>query len=450
MTNFREALRLKSLGFNNVRIAESCGLSRTTVIDILKKADAAGINFKTALNKSDRELTAQLSSANPGKIAYKMPDYELVHQEMAKSGVTLSLLWFEYCDKCRENGEIPYQQTQFKKYYREFIQTTKATMHINRKPGEILEVDWAGQTAKLTDTETGEQLPAYVFVASLPYSGYSYVEAFLSRSLENWIEAHVNAYKYFGGVSRILVPDNLKTGVIKHTMSEVVLNRTYHEIAEYYGTAVIPTRVKTPKDKATVEGCAGIISTWILAAIRNQQFLSIGELNAVIHEKLSIFNGKPFQKKDGTRAELFEEERLFLIPLPAKPYEMSEWKTATVQYNYHVSVDYQNYSAPYEYIKRAVDVRLTKNIVEALYEGERICSHPRLYGRRGQYESDPSHMPHSHRQYAKWTGDKFRNWAASIGPNTSSVANIFLGMQQGRGAGVQGVYGPFKAYGQAF
>lgn len=127
-------------------------------------------------------------------LGYKMPDYEFIHRELAKSGVTLQLLWFEYCDKCRDAGEIPYQLTQFKKHYRDYVVKTKATMHINRKPGEIMEVDWAGQTAKLIDTDTGEEIDAYVFVAALPYSGYAYVEALLSQKQDAWIAAHVNAY----------------------------------------------------------------------------------------------------------------------------------------------------------------------------------------------------------------------------------------------------------------
>jgi len=226
------------------------------------------------------------------------------------------------------------------------------------------------------------------------------------------------------------VPDNLKTGVTKVTKTETILNRTYQEMAEHYGTAIIPARVKAPKDKPTVEGSVGNISTWILAAIRNQQFLSLRELNDVIREKLDVFNTRPFQKKDGSRKGLFENERLFLMPLPAKPYELSEWKTAKVQFNYHISADKQNYSVPYEYIKHDVDVRLTKNIVEVFFEGTRICSHVRLHGRRWQYATLPSHMPPDHQQYAKWDGDRFRKWAACIGLNTVAVVNFILTSQK--------------------
>ena len=292
MTNYREILRLRSLGLNHSQIAESMGIARQTVVSTLQRAASHGLDWQSTESLSDQELSAKLFPPAGGEFGYKMPDCELVHRELAKSGVTLQLLWFEYCDKCRDSGEIPYQLTQFKKYYRDYVIKSKATMHINRKPGEIMEVDWAGQTAELIDTDTGEEIDAYVFVAVLPYSGYAYVEAFLSQNQEAWITAHVNAYGFFGGVTRILVPDNLKTGVVKNSKTETVLNKTFQELAEHYGTAVIPARVRAPKDKPTVEGAVGNISTFILAAIRSQRFFSLRELNAVIREKLHAFNHK--------------------------------------------------------------------------------------------------------------------------------------------------------------
>ncbi len=341
MTNYREILRLKSLGLNNTQIAAGCSVSRTTVLKVVQRAAECNISFNTAQELSDNELSKLLFPSENNKPVYTMPDYEYVHREMAKSGVTLTLLWLEYCDKCRDNQEMPYQFTQFKKYYRDFVVKTKATMHINRKPGEIMEVDWAGQTASIIDTDTGEIIPAYVFVAVLSYSAYAYVEAFSSQNQESWITAHVNAYTYFQGVTRILVPDNLKTGVEKVSKSETVINKVYQEMAEHYQTAVIPARVRSPKDKATVEGSVGVISTWILASIRNQQFFSFKELNDVIKGKLKDFNNKPFQKKNGSRTSLFLEEKPFLLPLPQYSFELATWKIATVGYNYHISVEHQ-------------------------------------------------------------------------------------------------------------
>jgi len=425
MTNYREILRLSSLGINNSRITESLGISRQTVITTLQRAAAVGIDWQTAEPLSDKELTARLLGQGEGKLSYKMPDYDYVHREMSKPGVTQQLLWYEYCDTCRAAGEIPYQLTQFKTYYREYLVKNKATMHINRKPGEQMEVDWAGQTASLTDTDTGEAIDSYVFVSVLPYSGYAYAEAFLNMGQESWITAHVNAYNFFGGVTRILVPDNLKTGVIKHTKTEIVLNRSYQEMAEHYGTAIIPARVYTPKDKATVEGTVGIVSTFILAAIRNQKLFTLRELNEVIRERLHTLNHKPFQKKSGSRASLFAEERSLLLPLPKSSFEMSTWKSAKVSFNYHIEVEGRFYSVPFEYIKRQVDVRTTRNMVEVFYEGTRVCSHVRLYDRE-KYSTQEAHMPPNHQQYVQWNGERFRKWAAKIGPNTGIVVESIL------------------------
>jgi len=331
MTDYREIMRLASLGLNRTQIADGVGASRTTVINVLQRASALGLDWQTVDLLSDKELSLKLFPQGDGKPMYKMPDYNYIHKEMSKPGVTQQLLWYEHCDKCRAAEEVPYQLTQFKKYYREHLAKTKATMHIYRKPGELMEVDWAGQTAQLVDTDTGEPIDAYIFVATLPYSGYSYAEAFWDVKQDAWIAAHVNAYNFFGGVARILAPDNLKTGVVKRTKAEIVLNRSYKEMAEHYGCAIIPTRVRSPKDKANVEGAVGIVSTFILAAIRNQKFFTLRELNEVIRERLYTLNHKPFQKKSGSRALLFAEEQTSLLPLPKNSYEMATWKNAKKQ-----------------------------------------------------------------------------------------------------------------------
>lgn len=329
MTNYREILRLHSLGFNKTEIASSCKCARNTVAATLQRAANCGLKWPLPEGMSDKQLSERLFPTSTSKPVYKMPDYAYVHKELQRSGVTLNLLWLEYCDQCRSAGEIPYQSTQFNKYYADYLAKANATMHLNHKPGEIMQVDWAGDTAVVIDTDTGEIIPAYVFVATLPYSGYSYVEAFFSVNQEAWTTAHVNAFKYFGGVARIIQCDNLKTGVQKHGKDEVILNKSYQELAEHYGTAILPARVRSPKDKAAVEGTVGIISTFILAALRNRQFLSLPELNEAIHERLEAFNRKPFQKREGSRASCFAEEKPFLRPLPPRPFELAAGKVGS-------------------------------------------------------------------------------------------------------------------------
>lgn len=427
MTNYREILRLSRQGVSKRGIASSCHCSRNTINDVLERAQANGIEWPLSADQTNAVLREILFPEKCVSSGRKMPDCARIHKEMAKSGVTLSLLWNEYCEECHLNGEIPLMYSQFCRYYRRYANTTKATMRIKRKPGEIMEVDWAGTTASVTNNITGEVIPAYVFVATLPCSQYSYVEAFFSMDMESWITAHIHAYSYFCGVTRILVPDNLKTGVNRITKHETVINKTYNEMAEHYGTAVIPARVRHPKDKGTVEGTVGIITTWILASLRNEQFFSLKELNDAILLKLVEFNEKPFQKKQGSRKTAFlEEEKPFLMPLPTSPYELATWQSATVQFDYLISVDKNKYSVPYEYIKHQVDIRITSKVIEVFYHNNRIASHMRIYGEGNDPVILPEHMPENHRQYLSLNSESFMDWAKSTGPGTETIMHIIL------------------------
>ena len=375
---------------------------------------------------SDQVLGQKLFGKRETASKRKMPDLEYIHKEMARSGVTLSLLWHEYCESCRMESSRPLMYTQFCYHYQEYAAKNKATLRIHHKPGDRMEVDWAGDTAFILDNISGKPIPAYVFVAVLPCSGYAYAQAFLSQNLESWIQAHVQAYQFFGGATRILTPDNLKTGVQKADWYSPVINKTYHEMAEHYGTAVIPAGVRKPREKALVERTVGMLSTWIIAALRNRQFFSLSDLNQAMKEKLQQFNKKPFQKTEGCRESAFAEELPFLIPLPGKPFELSTWKIATVQLNYHIAVDKMNYSVPYEYIKHKVDVRLTSSMVEVFYQNSRIASHRRLSGHPGQYSTVIEHMPEKHRQYTQWNAARFIRWAADIGPHTQKAVEAII------------------------
>jgi transposase len=428
MTNYREILRLHSRGISQRGIAASCQCSRNTVKRVLERAKETSIRWPLKDGLTDSDLEKLLfPDSPPGPVPRRQPDLEYLHKEMAKSGVTLRLLWTEYCTSCRLANEQPLMYSQFCYHYQQYALKKRATMHIQRKPGEQIEVDWAGQTAAIVNDETGEIIPAYVFVAALSYSQYAYVEAFLARDQECWIAAHVNMYRYFGGVSKLLVPDNLKTGIERTDWYSPTINKVYHEMAEHYDTAVMPARIRKPKDKPSVEGTVGNISTWITAALRDQKYFSLAALNQAIREKLDAFNRKPFQKKEGSRLSLFlEQEKPFLQPLPRTPYELATWKIATVQLNYHISVDKMNYSVPYEYIKYKVDVRITRQVIEVFYNNHRICSHPRLYGYPGQYSTVEAHMPPDHQAYVQWNGDRFKAWARKIGPNTETTVKAIL------------------------
>ena len=262
----------------------------------------------------------------------------------------------------------------------------------------------------------------------MAYSQYAYIEAVLAMKQKSWITAHIHMYEFFGGVAGILVPDNYKTAVVHNGgWKDRQINETYQEMAEHYGTAIIPARVRTPKDKPNAEGMVGNISTWITVALRNEQFFSLTELNRAIREKLEQFNRRLFQKKEGSRLDLFlEDEKPLLAPLPATRFELSDWKTATVQFNYHISVDGMLYSVPYEYIKKKVDVKVTDTTIEVFYNHNRIASHCRLKGRPGQYSTITEYMPEDHRKYPEWNGDRFRKWAERIGINKYTAVNAIL------------------------
>jgi transposase len=426
MTKYREILRLYSQGISNRNIAESLKCSRNTIKRVLERAAEEKINWPLPDNVSDRQLKQKIFGKPVKTLKRKIPDFEYIHQELARDGVTLSLLWNEYCENCRMEGSRPLMYSQFCYHYQGYATKNKATLHIHHKPGDRMEVDWAGDKTFILDNISGKQIPVHVFVAALPCSGYAYAEGFFSQNLESWILAHVHVYEFFGGVTRILTPDNLKTGVDKADWYSPVINKTYHEMAEHYGTAVIPTGVRKPREKALVERTVGMLSTWIIAALRNRQFFSLFELNQAMKQKLNEFNSKPFQKRNGCRKSAFNEERPFLIPLPGKPFELSTWKTATVQINYHIAVDKMYYSVPYEYIKYKVDARLTVSMVEVFYQNARIASHRRLYGHPGQYSTVIEHMPEKHRQYTQWNAERFIKWASDIGPCTQQAIKAII------------------------
>jgi transposase len=251
MTAYREILRLHSRGISQRSIAISCQCSRNTVKRILARAKEMSFAWPLQTDLTNGELEKMLfpDPANPTS-SRKLPDLEYINRELAKFGVTLRLLWTKYCTACRLGNEQPLMYSQFCYHYQQYAEKKWATMYIQRKPGEQIEVDWAGQTAAIISNETGEVIPAYIFVAAFSYSQYAYVEAFLSQDLESWITAHVNMYRYYGGVIKLLVPDNLKTAVEQADWYNPAINKTYHEMAEHYDTAVLPARVRKPHDKA--------------------------------------------------------------------------------------------------------------------------------------------------------------------------------------------------------
>ena len=290
MTKYREILRLSSLGFSNRNIALSVPCSRNTVSKVLKRAKELNLFWPLSDDQTDAVLEQLLYPKLHNRSNRRMPDYDYIRKELLRNGVSKKLLWTEYIEDCRANGDEPLMYSQFCYHIQQDEQKHRATMHIKRKPAEQIEVDWAGDPAMIIDPDTGEIIKAHIFVGVMTYSQYTYVEAFLDMKQRSWIKAHIHMYEYFGGVAKILVPDNCKTAVIHNgKRKDQQINQTYQELAEYYGTAIIPARVRSPKDKPNAEGTVGNISTWITAALRNEQFFSLAELNRAIRKKTFDF-----------------------------------------------------------------------------------------------------------------------------------------------------------------
>ena len=423
MSKEKQILQLRTKGYSQRRIADTLKVSRNTVAKVFKALEKHPVSEDSLNTLNDQELHQQLFPEESQVSVLVTPDYDYVHKELLKSGVTLKLLWEEYLDTCRRSGKPPYMYSQFCKLYQEYVNQHRLTMHIKHKPGDKLMVDWVGTPLPLYDKLTGKSCKVYLFVATLPFSMYCFAKACLTMKEEDWINVHISMYEYFGASTRLLIPDNLKTGILSNKKYEdPIVNRAYQELADHYQTAILPARVVKPKDKAAVEGTAGQVTSHIIAKLRNRQFFNINEMNAAIRKELDRFNHNEFQKREGNRYSVFmEEEFPFMQPLPKYPYEFAQWKTATVQLNYHIAVDYHNYSIPYEYVKKKVDVRYTKNIIEVFYKGSRICSHKRLYGMHGQYSTVIDHMPANHQLYSEWDSARFLKWATGIGDSTKDV-----------------------------
>ena len=427
-------IELASKGMSRREIARTRHISMHTIKDTLDRAEMSGITWEDIVLAGDAEVTDLLFPEDRAQEeAIEKPDYDYVHDELRKAGVTLKLLWEEYVERCRAQNKVFVSYVTFTRGYGDYTVTKNVTNHLLHKPGQTMEVDWSGSTMRMVDPITGEVSKAYLFVAVLPYSQYTYVEATLDMKQDSWLMCHVRAFEFFGGVAVRIVCDNLKTGVISHPKEgEVVLNEAYESLARHYACAIMPTGVAKPKQKASVEGSVGKIATSIIAKLRDAAFTSLEDLNAAIKERLKEYNDAPFQKREGTRALVFENaERPLLSSLPKMPYEICEWAYGRkVNLDFHVAYNTNRYSVPYAMVGKKVDLKVTKSTVEIYYAGERIATHPRFADYiRYKLQTDPSHMPP---EFAKpeWDDVRMKRWAASIGDNTKIVVErVFADVQ---------------------
>jgi transposase len=424
MHKIKDVLRLHfETKLSQHQIAASLQLSSGVINKYLALSRSANIQWPLP-DEMDEEKLRSLLRPHAKKIShFYEPDYASIHQELKRKGVTLLLLWQEYEETHKKNA---YRYAQFCAKYRDWLQRQKPSMRQVHRAGEKLFIDYCGPTIDIIDPVTGEVCAAQIFVAVFGASNYTYVEATWDQTLPNWIASHVRAFQFFGGVSALLVPDNLRSAVTKACRYEPKINATYADLAAHYGTAVLPARPYKPKDKAKAENTVLIVERWILARLRNHTFVGLGELNAAIAKLLNELNHRPFKKLPGTRRSQFEAiDQPALKQLPSRPYEFATFSDARVHVDYHIEVDRHYYSVPYKLIKQLVHVRLTVNTVECFYNGLRIASHVRSY-QKGKHTTLAEHMPPAHQKFSEWNAGHFVNWAIDIGPATRDVIKHLL------------------------
>lgn len=324
----KSILLYRAMGMSRNLIAKTKNIGRTSVSEVFKRADDLALTADDVENLSEEAVYQTLfPERHQSETLYENPDYAYVHKELKRVGVQLKLLWKEYQERCQAKNAVAMGYTKYCQGYQDYILQYKLTNHLKHKPGVTTEVDWSGSTMSVVDRATGEILKVYLFVGTLPYSQYTYVEGTYDQKSETWLQCHVNMYRFFGGSTIRLVSDNLKTGVVHHPKEgDIVLNAQYQALGDHYLTAIMPAPVRSPKSKASVESSVGKIAMSIIAPLRNQTYFSLESLSGDIQAQLATFNAQAFQKRTGSRYDTFKtEESPTLRPLPEIPYEISEW-----------------------------------------------------------------------------------------------------------------------------
>ena len=424
MRKIREVLRLHFVcGLSKRRIAQAVGVGMTSAGEYVARARRAGLGWPLPDGLDDAALERLLFPPPPkGALARPEPDWATVHLELRRPGVTLALLWDEY------RGQDPegYGYSWFCQTYRQWACRLSPTLRQTHVAGEKMFVDYSGQKVEIIDGLTGEIREAEIFVAVLGASSYSYAEARWTQALPDWVGAHVNAFEFFGGVPRQTICDNLKAGVTRACRYEPGINRTYQEMAAHFGTAVLPTRVRKPRDKAKVEAAVLVVQRWILARLRNRRFFSLAELNDAIRGLLEDLNGRTMRHLGASRRQLFDRvEQPALLRLPTMAYEYAEWQRCRPGLDYHVEIAHHYYSVPHRLIRRPLDARITAGTVEIFDAGKRVASHLRS-PQRGRHTTVDAHMPSSHRRYLGWAHERVLRQAEATGSATAALVETIL------------------------
>lgn len=442
MRKLKEIIRLHfENGMSANKIACSVNVARTVVQEYLRRARMHDLTWPLPAGMDDAQLENLLYPITVHGLTYVEPDWQSIKEQLKEKGVTRELVWLDYKSDCGNSGKSPYSYQQFCRLYQAWTKNISVVMRQEHFAGEKLFVDFAGKTVPVINPESGEVTKAQIFVAVLGASNYTFVTACESQKIDSWLAAHVAAFKFFGGVPDLLIPDNLKSAVTKSHRYEPKLNERYHQLARHFGTTVFPARAGKPKDKAKVEKGVQFVETWILAVLRKHTFFSFESLNAAISELLTRLNEKRFKKLSGCRRSWFETiDRPALKQLPLNAFEDADWLELTVGADYHVEVNRHFYSVPYTLKGRRVQARLTPTVLEILFKGNRVTSHI-VSSEEGKCTTVDDHRPAAHLAVKNWTTERLTQWASRIGPATNHLCTAIINNSHHPNLGIQACLG---------
>jgi len=424
MLKVKEVFRLKyETKLSARKISRALNISHTVINGYIKRFEALSISYKELLGLSDKEIITKLFASEAKSHKYPIPDWSKIHQELRSKIVTLELLHQEY-KEAYPNGHYGY--TWFCITYKSYAKKLTPSMRQIHKAGEKVFIDFSGVRVDIADPLSGEVSYAEIFVAVLGASGYPFVIAVPSQKKADFIYAHNEMFKAFGGVPELLVPDNLKSAVIRADRYEPDLNPDYVKLASHYGTAIMPARGYKPQDKSLVENGVKLMQRWILARLRHTTFYSIIQLNNAINKLMPLYRNKKMKRLDVSRQELFDTlDKPALKPLPINRYEYKELKLLKVSIDYHIQLDHVLYSVPYQLIHKKVEVWFSTKVVSIYFEGKEVATHPRL-SRRGAYSTQTTHMSSAHQKYLEWSPGRIMNWGLTVGKSTSKLLQTIM------------------------
>jgi len=414
MRKLRDILRLRlQAGLSLRQIKDSQRVSLGAVQKITSQAKAQRLDWP-AIEQLDDQQLAQLfypESDTRSSSDFQCPDWVGAHKELKHKGMTKHLLWEEYT-QAYPNRSYSYPQYCF--LYQDWVKKQRRSMRQTHQAGDKLFVDYAGQTMPIVNGETGEVRYAQIFVAVLGASNYTFCEATWTQSLPDWLGSHVRTLEFIGGVPKLIVPDNLKSGVTKACRYDPDVNPSYQQLSSHYGVAIMPARPYKPKDKSKAEVGVQIIERWILACLRHQTFFSLAELNQCIGALLVKVNNKPFKQLQGTRQQWFDSlDKPALSPLPKQAYQYTDIKTVKVNIDYHIQYDQHLYSVPHHLVGEKLELHAKEQLIELFFHNQRVISHVRKY--YPGTTTVPEHMPTRHQKHHQWSAGRLMNWAKDMG-----------------------------------